>query len=225
MNLLSQPVSLRIQKLIDLVPYDVEEIWDICCDHGIFGRYFLFNSCSHLKKVHFLDQVPGIMEKLERVTQSESNGYQSSFQLHQGDGRVFTFPAIQAKTLFCIAGVGSVTITKILNAISLNKNLAQAYLLIGSHKQTFSLRQTLKALQWKMVEEKIVAENGKFREIWLLAKVGEEISDTGNPKCENLDTWLAYWNENFERIQQIEKKGGQPEVSSKKLLQAINKFS
>ena len=76
-----------------------------------------------------------------------------------------------------------------------------------------------------MVEEKIVAENGKFREIWLLAKVGEEISDTGNPKCENLDTWLAYWNENFERIQQIEKKGGQPEVSSKKLLQASNKFS
>ena len=55
-------LSLRLQTIYDhLLPG--KPVWDFCCDHGYLGLYAY--RIGRFPEVHFVDQVPEIMQRLE----------------------------------------------------------------------------------------------------------------------------------------------------------------
>lgn len=210
-----------------MIPPDAQSIWDICCDHGYLGRAILKDPPPQLQELHFLDQVPRIIDRLQFATQQESQEYKIPFHIHLHDGRAFQFPQVQVPTVFCIAGVGFHTVKDIMSAIiAANKRKRELlYFLIGSHKQNFTLRKLLSSQGWRCQLESLIHENGHYRELWLVSLEGERFSKVGLPQEHQEETWLQYWTQEHQRMMGIIKKGGTPEIPPDLLEQHIAQYS
>ena len=104
-------------------------LWDVCCDHGYVGIKAL--ETSQFSEVHFVDQVPHIMERLEiLIKQYWRIKPQHKYYLHVISGECLEE---DVEGTLLIAGVGGLTITIILKAL-LDKNKLNAQrLLLSPH--------------------------------------------------------------------------------------------
>lgn len=150
-------------------------IWDCCCDHGYLGIQILKNQlCEQLM---FVDQVPHIIEQLQRQLQQQPEFYPPErYQAISGDAGALAFdPAV--KHLVILAGVGGEHIVDIMRAIEVNAgNQDQMveidYLLCPTTTQ-FDLRQYLNAAHYGLLRESIVSEKGRDYEVIHVRQPGE----------------------------------------------------
>lgn len=121
--------------------------WDICCDHGHVGIGAL--DTNEFSKVHFVDQLPHIMERLSK-TLIDLQIEESSYVLHDLKGEEIG-TAVSGTCL--IAGVGGLTIARILNAL-MTKNLLHAdRLILSPHTDEKSLSEFTTTLIFRELYE------------------------------------------------------------------------
>ncbi|BFM15470.1 tRNA (adenine(22)-N(1))-methyltransferase TrmK [Maricurvus nonylphenolicus] len=144
-------------------------IWDCCCDHGYLGIQILKNQlCDQLV---FVDQVPHIIEQLQRQLEQQPELYPSErYQAVSGDAGALVFdPAV--KHLVILAGVGGEHIVDIMRAMAANAKgkdldqVAQMDFLLCPTTTQFDLRQYLNAEHYGLLQESIVSEKGRDYEV------------------------------------------------------------
>lgn len=138
-----------------------EDFWDICCDHGLLGIAALRS--SQFPRVHFVDRVPHIIEKLRRGLSTEK------------DVSIYLIGAEELgeelRGTVVIAGVGGHNIVKILESWSSRGNLRASRLVLNPLTHLGPLREFLKT--WPPYAEKetlIVRESDRDREILILER-------------------------------------------------------
>jgi len=99
-------------------------VWDFCCDHGYLGVEAL--KSGRFPQVHFVDQVPHIVENVESIVNEKFCGLRKQARFYAMRGEDIE-EVVQGSVV--IAGVGAFAICKILQAL-LRKNLLQAQRLI-----------------------------------------------------------------------------------------------
>ena len=116
-------LSNRLQFIYEnLVPG--LSVWDFCCDHGYLGVEAL--KSGQFPKVHFVDQVPHIVESVEAVVAEKFPEFRSRANFFAGKGEEIA-DVVSGNVV--IAGVGAFAIFKILRAL-LERELLQAERLI-----------------------------------------------------------------------------------------------
>lgn len=221
-------LSSRLQTMLKMTPSEVEVVWDICCDHGYYGRELLKaqgqDRREQLTQVHLLDQVPDIIEKLKLETRLEQRHYSIPPKIHEADASHFNFPSSNTSELYCIAGVGSNTIISIMEHILTSSDpnsLSSKFFLLGPHRHNFKLRKFLMGKNLGIQEEVMVMENGHFRELWLVNSLAPPTTVCGSTHAYPQELWIKYWQSQYQRVSQIEAKGGRTEVASADLQKTL----
>lgn len=148
-------LSPRLQLLLDLATPG-EPLWDLCCDHGLLGRRAL--ETGSFPEVHFVDQVPHIIEKLRARV-----GSIPAAQLHLLDAAMIAVPV---RGTLIAAGVGGEKIINIINSLSTSRVLLANTLILGPQKHETKLIETMSHMpQWSIKALVSVAENGRNRKI------------------------------------------------------------
>ena len=167
-------ISKRIQMLVAMASNDYSEIWDLCCDHGIIGHEIA--SAYSPKKVHFIDQVSSIIEKLQNNLPVKQD---VEFFASCMPCEIIKINPNE-KNLIVLAGVGSETIIKALKNLKTQK-LGNTDILISTHKHPHKLRMFLRSQNFSLIKESLVYEGGHFYEMLLVDSNGfNEISLVGD---------------------------------------------
>lgn len=152
--------SKRIQALINLIDPSTEVLWDLCCDHGKIGLAAL-EKYPHLK-IHFVDQVPSIMDRLKKNLGTDIPSKTINF--HISDIRKLSFPP--GATIIA-AGVGGLLLIEFLEAI-LPANIPNLQIILGAHQNIHDLRWYLNEKNLAIKTEVLVRESNKFYELLAL---------------------------------------------------------
>jgi tRNA (adenine22-N1)-methyltransferase len=102
-----------------------QPVWDFCCDHGYLGIEALRS--GNFPEVHFVDQVPQIIENLENLISTKFANIQKYAHLKISAGENIG-QRVQGNVV--IAGVGAMTIFEILRGLCVNKNLCAARIIL-----------------------------------------------------------------------------------------------
>lgn len=199
-------ISKRIEAITSLSSDSYDEIWDLCCDHGKIGIDFAIKYSP--KVVHFIDQVPSIIENLKANLPFIEN---VSFNV-QCIGCEDIQINETSKNLIVFAGVGSETIIKALKNLK-TQNLGTSHLLISTHKHPHKLRMFLRAQKFSLIKEILIYEAGQFYEMLLVeTKNDNEISLVGSKMWNFSDLdHLNYCNQLFDYYE-IKLRHGKIEV-------------
>ncbi|MDO6421771.1 SAM-dependent methyltransferase [Saccharophagus degradans] len=166
-----QPLRQLRPRLVHLYNWaqrtpDYNAIWDLCCDHGLLGLHLHQATTACGTHVHLVDQVEPIIDKLQTQYAHRQDGNLSICLTPAEHIRL----AKQAKQLFIIAGVGGETVASIIQsilpaiqALPLGTH-QQIDILISPNKHVFSLRRTLQAMPFTLIEEEFVSDKGRHHE-------------------------------------------------------------
>lgn len=169
-------LSTRIEALVNITDENYEEIWDLCCDHGIIG--ISYANLHKPQKIYFIDQVEGIIDKLV-------------LHLPSAISEETTFVATcmpaekirineNTKNLVIMAGVGTETIIKTLKNLKA-QNLKNTHFLLSTHKHPQKLRKFLIDENFSLIKEKLIYEGRHFYEMLLIdSEKNNEISLVGD---------------------------------------------
>ena len=169
-------LSQRIQSIVKLVPKETQELWDICCDHGIIGKQFLNRELKH---IYFLDQVPSIIKNLRQTLE---DSYITSFDILLDDARKINWYKYKKKGVSTkiIVGIGADLLIDILSQIDSHQ---KDYFIVSAHQNSYKLRQYLIKSDYKLINEILIEESGRFYEILLVhPQLGESINLVGGDK-------------------------------------------
>ncbi len=166
MKLPKPKLSPRMQIFLDQgiagLPF-----WDICCDHGYIGIGAL--KSDKFSEVHFVDQVPHIMDRLEKLfLQSPHLKPHYRYFFHRLPGEAIE---VEIFGSFLVAGVGGATATSILKSLLERKNLKAHRLLISPHMDekillTFTTEKIFK-VQYQFIEKIEIEEAGRVRPLYI----------------------------------------------------------
>jgi tRNA (adenine22-N1)-methyltransferase len=165
-------LSVRMQAVYDhLLPG--EPVWDFCCDHGYLGLS-AYRS-ERFPEVHFVDQVPHIIEKLkirfEQKHQKYEKHQRAYFWAQSGESLTR-----EISGTVVIIGVGTHTITDILRGIhEKNSGLINRYILC-THNYEEKLEAFLNEFEpfksaHKFTKFCNVSENGRVRKLLIFDKI------------------------------------------------------
>lgn len=130
-------LSLRLQTIYDhLLPG--KPVWDFCCDHGYLGLYAY--RMGAFPEVHFVDQVPEIIERLEgrfKAKHLQPESFPSRAFFHVSAAEHLSVPLTGTVVM---AGVGSHTILDVLSTQDF-RNVER--LILGPQKDEELLLQSL----------------------------------------------------------------------------------
>lgn len=180
----------QIEKMVDK-PYS--HIWDCCCDHGLLGFNLL--KAQRSKTVHFVDIVPALLATIETKLQTHWQGKKHAWQVHCLD--VAKLPLDQfsndPKTethLIIIAGVGGELLIELLQSLLVTVyNYHVEFILCPVH-HNYQVRQFLIKQRFGLIDETLVAENGRFYEVLhvctqsseAITPVGSKMWNLADPK-------------------------------------------
>lgn len=151
-----------------------EPVWDFCCDHGYLGEAALLS--GRFSEVHFVDQVPHIIEALKSRLQAsaEDEGLTPSetacfFYTVAGESVV-----TEVRGNASITGVGASTIQEILRGLWEAELLKANVLVLGPHRDTHLMAAWLEGQRWPYRLDQIltVLERGRERKLFILKKQG-----------------------------------------------------
>ncbi len=165
-------LSDRMQAAYDhLIPN--EPVWDFCCDHGYLGLS-AYRS-GRFPEVHFVDQVPHIIEKLkirfEQKHQKYEQHQRAYFWSQSGESLTHSVSGTVV-----IIGVGTHTITDIMRGIhEKNSGLITRYIL-STHNYEEKLDAFLAEFlpfksAYKFTKFCNVPENGRVRKLLIFDKI------------------------------------------------------
>lgn len=161
-------LSKRLQKIADFVPKG-SAVCDIGTDHGYIPVYLVKENIS--SKVIGTDISKGSLDKIIDLVEKEK--LQDLIDIRLGDGLYILSPN-EVNTLI-IAGMGGILISEILeNSKEVSKTIENFILqpMVGVEE----LRRYLIGNNFKIIDEELVFEDGKYYEI-IFAKEGHQIID------------------------------------------------
>ncbi|UXR64795.1 class I SAM-dependent methyltransferase [Bdellovibrio bacteriovorus] len=164
-------LSRRMQLIFDhLLPG--KPVWDFCCDHGYLGLNAYESGL--FSEVHFVDQVPHIVEQLEVRFQAEYFRDDALTQagFHSRPGEDLQQPV---SGTVVIAGVGAHTILKIVQSLTENGLLSADRLILGPQRDEQMLSDLLQKVlpnTFKTDCEMLsVEERGRNRKLLIFDKI------------------------------------------------------
>ena len=161
-------LSKRLQKIADFVPKG-SAVCDIGTDHGYIPVYLVKENIS--SKVIGTDISKGSLDKIIDLVEKEK--LQDLIDIRLGDGLYILSPN-EVNTLI-IAGMGGILISEILeNSKEVSKTIENFILqpMVGVEE----LRRYLIGNNFKIIDEELVFEDGKYYEI-IFAKEGHQVID------------------------------------------------
>ena len=148
--------------------------WDVCCDHGYVGIKALETRLFPV--VHFVDQVPHIMDRLKTlIEQSREGSLHSHYFLYSSSGEDLEE---NVEGTLLIAGVGGLTIKTILESLINKDKLKAQRLLLSPHTDErvlvdYMSNENFKTL-YRPTEKILIPEGKRHRPLYLLdLKVGQ----------------------------------------------------
>lgn len=178
-------VSFRIQELVNIAPGPYDYVWDLCCDHGFIGEQFL-KSNNIPKEIIFIDRVQSIISSLENrlVTTDIPKGVRLNFIAKSATEVNYEKTK---KNLFIIAGIGGVLSIEILKQIlKTQSNLLSSTFIVSAHENIPQLREYIQSTKLRLLDEKLIKDNGKYYEILVLSSSGsKEVEICGNIMWQN----------------------------------------
>lgn len=193
----------KLQKIFELITPEYSEVWDTCCDHGKLGMAVLESNKSNV--VHFVDQVPSIINELENKLLNIASLTRERYKLHGCPAENLQVSS-SGKTLICICGVGGEVVIKIMQSLLKNNDLAHCDFLLSPQYHLFEVRRFLKEKGFNLKKEELSFE-GKFgRELLLVSlSEGEEIDPIGSKLFDSSDERHQNYLKNI--VSHLEKKG------------------
>ena len=154
------PLSLRLQTILNQA-LSGGDFWDLCCDHGLLGEHALYS--KRFQKIHFVDQVPKIIDSLENRLKFYARN--CSIHFHCMDASKIK----KASGAIVIAGVGDKTMVQIIEGILPSLQLPFS-LTLCPHKNPHRVREYLIEKGFFLEQEEVVLERGHFREVLTVSK-------------------------------------------------------
>ncbi len=162
-------MKIFIEEGLDDLPF-----WDVCCDHGYVGIGGLHS--KRFSHVHFVDQIPHIMKRLELLIKQSPELDDSFF---------YTLHTIPAESInedihgtFLIAGVGGLSIKNILSACLETRKMKAQRLLLSPHTDEevlieYMLSEEFKKI-YKIKERLLLKDNKRLRPLYILDIVTQD---------------------------------------------------
>ncbi|WP_119394526.1 tRNA (adenine(22)-N(1))-methyltransferase [Salinibius halmophilus] len=149
-------LSRRLQTIYDMVPENLDHIWDTCCDHGYLGYKLLQHNKA---SIHFVDISPTIMQALEQNLIEHAHG--KPWHCHTLNLNVLPLAQFNGKQMVIIAGVGGELIAESIEYLS---RFAIELIVCPVH-HSYLVRQRLNDFNFGLINEALVQENKRFYEV------------------------------------------------------------
>ncbi len=160
----------RLAKIAQLVTDSDTQVWDCCCDHGLLGLHLL--TAHQTRFVHFVDCVPSLIDAVsEQLVARKLVSRSRTYCIDAGNLPIST----DAAQLIIIAGVGGDLMASIVAQISRQYPDKSLEFILCPVRHQVDLRDTLRALQFSLINEHLVFENGRYYEVM---RVSNQINQT-----------------------------------------------
>ena len=206
----------RLKRITDFIPSD-SYILDVGCDHALLDIYLALNR-NNVKLI-----ASDINENPLKIAKENIKKYnlEDEITLEKADGVSKINDEVDTVV---IAGMGTSTINDIINN-DLKKLKNVKKIIISSHTSSFELRENMNKKGFKIIDEAVVFDKGKYYEIIVYSNGYEKLSKLdmkyGPIISKRKDEITkAYFNERYLLLIEIYKK--MPN-SNKKLKDDLNK--
>lgn len=192
----------RLKRITDFIPSD-SYILDVGCDHALLDIYLALNR-NNVKLI-----ASDINENPLKIAKENIKKYnlEDEITLEKADGVSKINDEVDTVV---IAGMGSSTINNIINKdLEKLKNIKK--IIISSHTSSFELRENMNKKGFKIIDEAVVFDKGKYYEIIVYSNGYEKLSKLdmkyGPIISKRKDEITkAYFNERYLKLIEIYKK-------------------
>jgi tRNA (adenine22-N1)-methyltransferase len=169
-------ISKRLKTVLNLIPNNCEMVFDVGADHGYLTWAIIENKLS--KKVVASDiSAPSLQKTIDLVKEKGIGDFVSTIV---SDG-LNDYPKELTADVVVIAGMGGNEILKILKNIKNIKNYKS--FIVQPMQDADVLRQGLNALNFEIMSDIIIEENGKFYSIIKVRKVNKKLRCLTTAEC------------------------------------------
>ena len=192
----------RLKRITDCIPSD-SYILDVGCDHALLDIYLALNR-NNVKLI-----ASDINENPLKIAKENIKKYnlEDEITLEKADGVSKINDEVDTVV---IAGMGTSTINDIINN-DLKKLKNVKKIIISSHTSSFELRENMNKKGFKIIDEAVVFDKGKYYEIIVYSNGYEKLSKLdmkyGPIISKRKDEITkAYFNERYLKLIEIYKK-------------------
>lgn len=192
----------RLKRITDFIPSD-SYILDVGCDHALLDIYLALNR-NNVKLI-----ASDINENPLKIAQENIKKYnlEDKIKLEKADGVSKINDEVD---IVVLAGMGTSTINDIINN-DLKKLKNVKKIIISSHTSSFELRENMNKKGFKIIDEAVVFDKGKYYEIIVYSNGYEKLSKLdmkyGPIISKRKDEITkAYFNERYLKLIEIYKK-------------------
>lgn len=192
----------RLKRITDFIPSD-SYILDVGCDHALLDIYLALNR-NNVKLI-----ASDINENPLKIAKENIKKYnlEDKIKLEKADGVSKINDEVDTVV---IAGMGTSTINDIINN-DLEKLKNVKKIIISSHTSSFELRENMNKKGFKIIDEAVVFDKGKYYEIIVYSNGYEKLSKLdmkyGPIISKRKDEITkAYFNERYLKLIEIYKK-------------------
>lgn len=192
----------RLKRITDFIPSD-SYILDVGCDHALLDIYLALNR-NNVKLI-----ASDINENPLKIAKENIKQYnlEDEITLEKADGVSKINDEVDTVV---IAGMGTSTINDIINN-DLEKLKNVKKIIISSHTSSFELRENMNKKGFKIIDEAVVFDKGKYYEIIVYSNGYEKLSKLdmkyGPIISKRKDEITkAYFNERYLKLIEIYKK-------------------
>lgn len=192
----------RLKRITDFIPSD-SYILDVGCDHALLDIYLALNRNNVKLIASDINENPLKIAK-ENI---KKHNLEDKIKLEKADGVSKINDEVD---IVVIAGMGTSTINDIINN-DLEKLKNVKKIIISSHTSSFELRENMNKKGFKIIDEVVVFDKGKYYEIIVYSNGYEKLSkldmEYGPIISKRKDEITkAYFNERYLKLIEIYKK-------------------
>ena len=192
----------RLKRITDFIPSD-SYILDVGCDHALLDIYLALNRNNVKLIASDINENPLKIAK-ENI---KKHNLEDKITLEKADGVSKINDEVDTVV---IAGMGTSTINDIINN-DLKKLKNVKKIIISSHTSSFELRENMNKKGFKIIDEAVVFDKGKYYEIIVYSNGYEKLSKLdmkyGPIISKRKDEITkAYFNERYLKLIEIYKK-------------------
>lgn len=192
----------RLKRITDFIPSD-SYILDVGCDHALLDIYLALNRNNVKLIASDINENPLKIAK-ENI---KKHNLEDKITLEKADGVSKINDEVDTVV---IAGMGTSTINDIINN-DLEKLKNVKKIIISSHTSSFELRENMNKKGFKIIDEAVVFDKGKYYEIIVYSNGYEKLSKLdmkyGPIISKRKDEITkAYFNERYLKLIEIYKK-------------------
>ena len=195
-------IDNRLKRITDFIPSD-SYILDVGCDHALLDIYLALNRNNVKLIASDINENPLKIAK-ENI---KKHNLEDKIKLEKADGVSKINDEVD---IVVIAGMGTSTINDIINN-DLEKLKNVKKIIISSHTSSFELRENMNKKGFKIIDEVVVFDKGKYYEIIVysngyerLSKLDMEYGPIISKRKDEITK--AYFNERYLKLIEIYKK-------------------